>query len=96
MRVMTADHERWNEFAERLEGPEGCNFRRDDKGEMTWNCAGGTDKSLAVAILHRMGEDIDIPASLAYFEEHGGFCDCEIIFNVVEGGIEFGEEPAKG
>jgi hypothetical protein len=25
---------------------------------------------------------VDIPASLEYFEEHGGYCDCEILLNV--------------
>lgn len=82
MRAMTAEHERWDEFTERLAGPEGCNFRWDEDDEMHWKCAGGNDKSLAAGILLRMG-DIDIPASLVYFEEHGGHCDCEIIFNVM-------------
>src|SRR5262249_23932823 len=26
--------------------------------------------------------DVDVEGSLAYFEGHGGFCDCEIVFNV--------------
>ena len=79
--VMTAEHERWEEFCERLGGPEGCNFREAEDGRTIWNCNGGTDKSLATAILEQMG-GFDIPASLAYFEANGGYCDCEILFNV--------------
>jgi hypothetical protein len=29
-----------------------------------------------------------IAASLSYFEEHGGYCDCEVLFNVDQS--EFG------
>ena len=84
MRLMTDEHERWGEFAARLAGPEGCDFRFDADGRLKWKCAGGIDKSRAVRILEQMGGDIDIPGSVADFEEHGGFCDCEIILNVVE------------
>jgi hypothetical protein len=86
--VMTPDHLRWEEFIQRLEGPEGCHFQGeyDDKGELildsvTWECAGGDDKSKAAAILGTMPQ-IDLPASLTFFEKHGGVCDCEIVFNV--------------
>ena len=82
MRPMTVEHERWEEFVTRLSGPEGCNFQRDANGKVTWKCAGGTDKSFALAALQQMGGDIDIPATLANFDEHGGHCDCEILFNV--------------
>jgi hypothetical protein len=86
--IMTPDHPRWREFIQRLEGPEGCHFQAeyDDDGELifdsvTWECAGGDDKSKATAILRTMPE-IDVEASLTFFEWHGGDCDCEILFNV--------------
>ena len=75
--IMTPEHPLWGEFCERLEGPEGCNFTPDLK----WTCKGGNDKSFATAILKHMG-DIDIPVSIKYFDDHGGHCDCEILFNV--------------
>ena len=78
--VMTPDHPRWEEFCERLEGPEGCNFRRKRDGNTTWRCAGGTDKRHARRILTSMGMDVE--ESLDYFEANGGYCDCEILFNV--------------
>lgn len=89
-KVMAPEHPLWDEFRERLEGPEGCNFQGEDDEEgklivdtVTWKCAGGKDKSLATAILETIS-DVDIPASLAFFEEHGGHCDCEILFNVAQ------------
>jgi hypothetical protein len=78
---MNPQHPRWQEFVTRLEGPEGCNFRKDSSGKTTWNCKGGRDKRLAIAILQQMA-DIDLDASVNYFESNGGYCDCEILFNV--------------
>lgn len=84
MSTMTPNHPRWEEFYERLEGPEGCNFHEKipgDKKSVTWKCKAGRDKSLAQAILEKM-DAIDVPASLSFFETRGGYCDCEILFNV--------------
>ena len=35
----------------------------------------------AEAVLTELG-GIDIDGTLAFFREHGGYCDCEILFNV--------------
>ena len=81
--VMTPEHPRWKEFCSRLAGPDGCNFREKvpgDAASATWNCRGGTDKTFAAKILRDMGMDVE--RSLAFFDEHGGHCDCEILFNV--------------
>lgn len=75
--VMTTKHPRWHEFCERLGGSECCAFT----GDLTWRCTGDTDKPYAHAVLATMPE-IDIDASMAYFEAHGGYCDCEILMNV--------------
>jgi hypothetical protein len=80
--VMMPRHPRWDEFIKRLNGPEGCNFRRETIGAK-WNCDASTRRPHARRILKRMGfDDLEILASLAYFSMHGGFCDCEILFNV--------------
>lgn len=86
MQVMTTANPRWKEFIERLNGPEGCNFRQDPNDpdnieKVTWTCAGGKNKDLAAAILRSM-DDVEVQASLEFFEAHGGYCDCEILFNV--------------
>ena len=78
---MRPGHPRWREFLERLEGLDGCDFKEDEKGQVTWRCEGGNDKSLASAIMRSMG-DVDVSGSLSYFERHGGYCDWEILFNV--------------
>ena len=82
MDTMTTDHPRWEEFANRLEGPEACNFRKVD-GQTTWTCKPGKeDRPFARAILKDMG--MDVGKSLAYFYKRGGICcDCEILFNVI-------------
>ena len=81
MDILTPKHTRWTEFAERLEGPEGCDFQEDTNGKITWQCNGGFDLSKSEKILKHMG-GIDIPKTLTYFTEHGGHCDCEVLFNV--------------
>ena len=92
---MTTEHPRWGEFCERLGGPEGCDFKKDKKGEIHWKCAGGRDKSLATKILRKMGLTLrEVAESFAYFEEHGGYCDCEILFNV-DREDEADEEPVN-
>ena len=74
---MDPSHPQWDEFIERLSGPEGCNFREDSNGKLTWSWKGG---ELARAILAHY--DVDVEVSLQYCREHGGYCDCEIILNV--------------
>lgn len=84
-------NEQWLELFERLEGPEGCNFKEepdpDRPGETktTWRCKGGMDKRYAEKILSDMG--IRPPGQygvLRYVESLGGHCDCEILFNAAE------------
>jgi hypothetical protein len=82
--IMSPKHPRWEEFKERLEGPEGCNFQEKDPGNpatATWTCGGGEKKDFAAKILQSMPE-IDIEGSLRFFESQDGWCDCEILFNV--------------
>jgi hypothetical protein len=88
--VMTPANPRWAEFYGRLEGPEGCDFHQGDTrntvalgNRTTWPCKGGTDQSLTRKILAAMGfTEPLIEASCRYFKSHGGFCDCEVLFNV--------------
>jgi len=58
--VMTTEHPRWEEFATRLEGPEGCNFRYDPPERvpknLKWNCSpGGPKRPHSRKILAAMG-----------------------------------------
>lgn len=74
--IMTPDHPRWEEFMEKLAGPDGCNL---DPEKDTWECH--HDFRFAKKILSSMPE-IDVEESLLFFKRHGGYCDCEIGFNV--------------
>ena len=74
--IMTTQHPKWDEFCTRLEGPEGCKFTKK-----SWICDGTKKRPLAKAILQTM-KNVDIPNTMKYFSQHGGYCDCEILFNV--------------
>jgi hypothetical protein len=85
MNVMMPTHPRWQEFLKRLDGPEGCNFRTKGRRE-TWRCAGAESadsylfsRQIMIAMGLTAGE---VTASLKYFRKHGGYCDCEVVFNV--------------
>jgi hypothetical protein len=71
--VLTPDSPLWEAFVEQLEAAI------DENG-----CAAGTNKDNAIAVMDRM-DGVDINGSLAYFEDHGGYCDCEILMNVDPG-----------
>jgi hypothetical protein len=80
--TLTTRHPRWVEFIERLSGPEACDVREGADGNITWRCSART-REYAAAILRDMGaSDGDLLATLDYFDEHGGHCDCEIWLNV--------------
>ncbi len=79
LQTMTTEHPQWAEFATRLSGPEGCNLTLDKDGQPTWKC--NHDHAKARSILTAMG-NIDIKESISYFEQNGGYCDCEILLNV--------------
>jgi len=69
-------HLRWKKFLERLAGPDACNFQTD-----SWTCFG--DLRFSTRILREMGLDKQsIDVTTAYFKNHSGYCDCEVIFNV--------------
>jgi hypothetical protein len=78
--VLAPGDPRWQDFVDRLEGPEGCDFK-DGAGDLTWRCGG--DKTFSVAIMRAMGlGEEEINATVAYFEQNGGYCDCEVLLNM--------------
>lgn len=74
--ILNPKNPRWDEFADRL------------KAATLNGCHGSNNTE---AILHSMG-DIDVAGSLAFFQQHGGFCDCEIVSNVALREENGGEE----
>lgn len=86
MQIMTPSHRGWNKFAILLE--QECRFKQEDPNDINtlrWRCGGGQKKLYSRRILKKHFPKVDIPATFQYFEEHGGYCDCEILFNVEKG-----------
>jgi hypothetical protein len=70
--AMTPSNPKWGKFTKTL-----------TESLKKVGCKGGRDKTLAARAMEDMGfHEALIDASLAYFESHGGFCDCEIIYNI--------------
>lgn len=79
--LITPGHPRWEEFLDRLTGPLALDVRGGG-----WHCAGGEDKRHSRRILLAMGlSPAAVAANLAFFEQHGGYCDCEVWMNVDSG-----------
>jgi hypothetical protein len=74
--VLTPQSPRWNGFCNRL-------AQAMHMTDESWHCDGDGPHvhRYAKQIMAEMG-GIDVPASLAFFESRGGYCDCEILFNV--------------
>ena len=65
--ILTPKSNRWETFTDAL-----------DRSVAVKGCDG---HRWAKLIMAEMG-NIDISASLAFFQRHGGHCDCEILMNV--------------
>jgi hypothetical protein len=79
MEILTPNSPRWDEFADALFEATLVPGKPD-----SWVCDGDRGEHVfryAKAVMTDMG-DVDIERSLAFFREHGGYCDCEILLNV--------------
>jgi hypothetical protein len=84
MEILTPESPRWNEFVNALTATMTAGL---PEGE--WHCDG--DPGQAGDRAHRYARQVmqnmpgvDIDGSLAFFCQHGGHCDCEILWNVDE------------
>jgi hypothetical protein len=82
--ILTTSSRRWREFTDAL-------FAKLS-GSVPGRCLGDEQPTRHCYALEVMGGigSIDIEGSLVFFEEHGGFCDCEILIN-----IDCGEEDDR-
>lgn len=78
-KILNRDHPLWESFCIYLQGPSACDFREDPEKGTVWKCDNTLSK--AITMLEKMN-NIDIPKTLDYFRANGGYCDCEILFNV--------------
>jgi hypothetical protein len=89
MKALTA--EQMSKFADAL--GEALNLREED-GECTWDC--DHDHAATVRILGDMGLAYEqIEAAVEELADLGGYCDCEVMFNVIcgPGAEKAGFEP---
>ena len=78
--IMTTAHPEWEKFIELLSGPEGLNGRKGKNGEHIDDCKGGLP--IATKILKSHFPNCGVEESLAFFRANGGYCDCEVMWNV--------------
>jgi hypothetical protein len=74
--ILTPSSGRWGTFTEALDHAvqvSGCDGSEPGTGPIKHRHA--------KRIMAAMG-NVDVPGSIAYFEAHGGYCDCEILMNV--------------
>jgi Protein of unknown function (DUF2695) len=70
-------------LCEWLGGPEGCNFRQKIPGNVestTWTC----DHTLKLTRQWMRAHGVDEAANVPELEKRGGYCDCEVLFNVTQ------------
>lgn len=73
----------YEEFFDRLYGPEGCNFRGKEEN-LTWTCD-GKGFLLSRTILKKMNVNSkDTEEFLKECKCCGAYCDCEIIWNAMD------------
>ena len=69
--IMDSGHPEWYEFAGLL-----IQANKDH------GCDNGIQRPHTTELLETCFPDVNIPATLAYFEQMGGYCDCEVVLNV--------------
>ena len=69
-------------LCEWLEGPEACHFRPHpkDSDDITWHC----DHSLKLTKKWLQDHNLDIEVNVEALQDCGGYCDCEVVFNVLQ------------
>lgn len=78
---MDKKNPKWDAFIDLLN--DKVDFRKRDDGETTWTCDGTLVETENILAEHF--PEVDLPSSIRYLQEHGGYCDCEVIMNVVDG-----------
>ena len=83
--ILTKEHQLWNDFCKRLEGEEGCNMQITGDGlnldDYQFRCDRTMERPYTKKILQKYN-NIDVEGTMKYFEKQGGYCDCEILFNI--------------
>ena len=87
--VITPKSPRWDQFCDELDealgllgcGGDGTQLDRKTGKVIPPNPDWPTH-ALTKRVLTLMGH-VDVEASIDFYEQHGGYCDCEVMLNVV-------------
>ena len=66
-----------------LESPAGCTFQQtipEDIESLSWTCDGTLKLTHHWMRAHGINDAVTLPE----LEERGGYCDCEVLFNVAD------------
>jgi hypothetical protein len=91
--VMGPTHPEWAAFCTALAGEGYCDFTEDEEGKPSWHCQ--HDHRHTRSLLANKWPMIDVEATLKLFRDHGGYCDCEVLFNVGSDVEDMEIEPAQ-
>lgn len=80
--ILGPQHQYWKSFMNKLKGPCGVCFDLED-GRATWHCNHTLTKTKAILCDYE-SDGIDVTATLDFFKQHGGICDCKVLFDVLE------------
>jgi hypothetical protein len=79
---MDSSHPQWKNFIEHLAGSEGCNFRIAEPWEGTDNAETfDCDGTFSIAERVLAEYDVEVDASVKYFEDLGTWCSCSLVLN---------------
>lgn len=84
-RVLTPTDPAWPAFIRNLTSPLACSF--EGRKRLKWRCFG--DFRFSERIIRRLSRRIHVRKTLEFFRDHGAYCDCEVVFNLVQrrGGV---------
>lgn len=73
-------HDQFAQLYKYLAGPMGCNFEDapEEPDGITWDC----DETLTLTREWLEHHHLDVEANVAALQACGGWCDCEVVFNV--------------
>jgi|GEM_PF-2445843 len=90
--VMNPDHRKWEEFVSTMNSLDHFGKIKGiiERNNLQLGCQHDTTFT---ELLLETYPDVDVPATLEYFKFWGGYCDCEVIANVVNRlGYDFKEQ----
>ncbi len=76
--IMTKKHPQWNLFSMLLDMK--LDYEEDEYKKASWNCNCTLDGTREILEIMAM----NIEKSIKYLESNGGYCDCEVMMNVIQ------------